>query len=419
MLKTYRLALTVLDPLIRFYLFLRRKKGKEDPHRFPERLGYTSVDRPLGPLVWIHAVSVGESLSTLPLLEKFHRDHPGLNLLITTGTRTSAALLKDRLPEGVIHQFVPIDKLAAVRRFMDHWQPNLVLWFESELWPNLLMEIHERRVPMVMVNARLSDKAYGTWLRLKKLAKLLLSPVVLCLAQTTKDAARFQELGVREAVDLGNLKYAAGPLPHDKSVLIDLEKMVHGRKVWLATSTHVGEEDHIIGVHERLRTLHPGVLTVLAPRHPDRGDEIRGLIEKAGLICAQRSKGEIVSGQTDIYLADTLGELGALYRLAPIVFVGGSLVPKGGHNILEPGQLGCAIVHGPYMDNFSDIAMTFSAALASVQVRSSLELCNQLAYLMDHEMECRRMGTAAIGVVHGHQRILEAVYQRLLPLLPR
>ena len=327
--------------------------------------------------------------------------------------------MENRLPERAIHQFVPIDKLSAVKRFLDHWKPNLVLWFESELWPNLITEIHMNKIPMIMVNARLSDSAHKKWTLLRILVKPLLEKVQLCLPQTKQDGERLRDLGVKEIGTVGNLKYAAQSLPSDEETLWHLSRAMKGHSIWLASSTHAGEEEVIIEAHKKLKKNHPNILTIITPRSPDRGKNIKTLVQKMGFSASRRSANDTIEKNTDFYIADTLGELGTFYRLCPIVFVGGSLVPIGGHNILEAGQLGCAIIHGPHMENFMDISAAFSAALASIKVKSAQDLAHNVSHLIEHEMEVRRMGLAASQVVHVQQSILDDVVRDIMPFVPK
>ena len=418
MIKLYRNLFRLLTPVMLLILYLRKRKGKEDEERLPERLGYPSRPRPKGPLVWLHAVSVGESLSTLPVIDKLLSKRPDLNILVTTGTRTSANLMLKRLPEGCIHQYIPTDHPKAVHRFIKAWRPDLVFWMESELWPNLINTIHESDIPMIYLNARMSQKAYRGWKKFKTLISPLLSKVSLCFAQTPDDRDRFQALGADPVKTIGNLKYAADSLPYSEEDLDDLKSLTAGRKIWLASSTHPGEEEIIARVHTRLAKDIPNILTIIIPRHPDRGDELQKSLTKQGYTIARRSKGETISEDTQIYLADTLGELGTFYRFCELVFVGGSLTPIGGHNILEPAQLGCAIIFGHHMENFAEISASFSAAMASVQVHSERELHHQVRHMLNHEIECHQMGNAAKRIALSHRDVLERLYDEIEPYLP-
>lgn len=417
MLAAYRWATYLGAPLIRLYLSLRMARGKEDAERFGERLGRPGRPRPDGPLVWVHAASVGESLSMLPLIQRLLDERPGLHVLMTTGTVTSARLMAERLPEGAFHQYVPVDRLPYVRRFLDHWRPDLVLWAESEFWPNLLGEPAARGIPAILINGRVSPRSFAGWRRFEGSIRRLLSGFALCLGQTEADARRLVQLGATGAKCLGNLKFAAPPLPADPGKLEELEKAVGVRPLWLAASTHPGEEETAGRVHGQLLASHPGLLTVIVPRHPERGAGIAAALRASGLAVSRRSAGEAITPATDIYVADTLGELGLFYRLAGVVFVGKSLAPRGGQNPLEAARLDCALLHGPHMTNFEDIAKALAAAGASLAVDGEAGLAAALERLLGDEGERKRMAAAALALASAQTGILDAVMAELAPFL--
>ncbi|MEJ2121580.1 MAG: 3-deoxy-D-manno-octulosonic acid transferase, partial [Alphaproteobacteria bacterium] len=387
----YAAAAWVLGPSVRVVLMLRRARGKEDAARLPERLGTAGLPRPEGPLIWLHGASVGEALSALPLIDRLLAGDATRSVLVTTGTVTSARLMAERLPDRAFHQFAPVDLPAAVERFLDHWRPDLALWLESELWPNAVRAAAKRKVPMVLVNARLSARSYRRWRAVPGFARSLLGAFELCLAQSPADADRFAALGATRAESVGNLKYASPPLPADAAALTALNTMIGARPVWLAASTHPGEETIVAEAHRKLRARHPTLLTIIAPRHPGRGAAIATELASADLKVARRSTNEPITAETEIYLADTLGELGLFYRLAPIAFVGGSLVSHGGQNLLEPAQLGCAILHGPAVFNFEAIAGAMKDAGASERVFDAGSLAAAVDTLLtDTDLRARR-----------------------------
>ncbi|HEY4472622.1 MAG TPA: glycosyltransferase N-terminal domain-containing protein, partial [Stellaceae bacterium] len=295
-----------LAPLAMVYLAQRRKRGKEHPVRFRERHGIPSVIRPHGPLVWIHAASVGEATAVLGLIEHLLDTRPDLEILVTTGTVTSAHLLETRLPARARHQFVPADLPSWTARFLDHWHPDLALWVESELWPNLVSAAHARRIPMVLVNARLSARSYGRWRHWPGLIRPILRAFDLCLAQDQAQAERFRSLGARRVAAVGDLKAAAPVLPFNRSELLRLHDAIGSRPLWLAASTHAGEEKIAAQVHRDLAAQHPGLLTIIVPRHPARGDAIAAMLAGQGLRIARRARGEPVTCDTQVYLADTM-----------------------------------------------------------------------------------------------------------------
>jgi 3-deoxy-D-manno-octulosonic-acid transferase len=358
-LHFYRGVTSLAAPLARPLLKHRLRRGKERAERMAERRGETAVPRPEGPLVWMHGASVGELLSILPMIERIRaRD---IAVLVTSGTVASAGLAGERLPADVVHQFVPLDMPQFVARFLDHWRPNLALFVESDLWPNLIVAASERNIPLILINGRLSERSFQRWRFAPRTIGTLLGRFDLCLAQSVEDAARLARLGAPRYVTTGNLKLDVPAPPADSDKLQALKSAIWTRPVIAATSTHPGEETALIDAHRRLMHTFPGLLTVLVPRHPERGPGIFEIAQVAGLKAALRSRGELPDRATQIYIADTLGELGLIYRIAPIVFIGGSLVGHGGQNPIEAAKLGAAILHGPHVWNFSEIYTALDA----------------------------------------------------------
>lgn len=396
-LRLYRAASWASAPVARLMLERRRREGKEDPQRLPERTGAAGRARPDGRLAWIHGASVGESLSVLPLVEKLRRDDPALAVLVTTGTVTSAKLMAERLPAGAIHQFIPVDHPRYVRDFLDHWRPDSALFVESEFWPNLLVETRKRAAFMALVNGRVSPRSYEEWKGKPQTIRFLLSQFDVLIAQDRQNAERLSALAGRDVPSFGNLKNAAPPLPGDPAEEARLIETMRGRRWWLAASTHKGEEATIFAAHKALKAEFPGALAIIAPRHPGRGEEIAALAAAAGLNVRRRSKGDLIDRDTDIYLADTLGELGVFYRLASIALVGGSLIDKGGHNPLEPARLGCAILHGPHIFNFAETYAEMRSAGGAGLVRNDRELAAAVKRLLADETTRRAMADAAKG----------------------
>ncbi|MBL0319215.1 MAG: 3-deoxy-D-manno-octulosonic acid transferase [Alphaproteobacteria bacterium] len=380
--QVYRFLTIVGYPFIYLYLLRRRSKGKEDSIRFNERLGIVTLERPKGFLIWIHAASVGESLSALPLICAMCERFPDKQFLLTTGTVASAQLLAPRLPHGVIHQYIPVDSLKAVQRFLDHWQPNLVLWLESEFWPNVIME-SSRLCPVILVNGRITQRATDRWKKAHSLIREVICQFTLVLPQSVNDQERLKHLGAQKVLFVGNLKYDAPPLPNKEVEFQQLKTQIANRRCWIAASTHEGEEEQIIIAHRELKEHYPDILTILVPRHASRGAAVRDLIKQSGLSVAMRSCSEPIYDSTDIYLADTLGELGLFFRLVGIAFIGGSLIEKGGHNPLEPARLDCAIVFGESMYNFSEIAAELIFKNAAIEVHNGKGLAQAVGQLFD------------------------------------
>jgi 3-deoxy-D-manno-octulosonic-acid transferase len=384
LLRSYRVVTAMAAPLASLLLWYRLKRGKEHAQRLTERRGETTALRPDGPLVWLHGASVGELTAILPLIDRIRmRD---VTVLVTSGTVTSADVAERRLPPGVIHQFAPLDVPAFVARFLDHWKPNLALFVESDLWPNLVIASSARQIPLILINGRLSERSAARWRMAPRSINDLLHRFDLCLAQSAADAARYQNLGAPRVATTGNLKLDVPAPPADDEKLSALKAAIGRRPVIAAASTHPGEETAIIDAHRRLKHSFEGLLTLVAPRHPQRGPGIAEIARNAGLSSALRSLGELPAAETDIYVADTLGELGLVYRLAPIVFMGGSLVSHGGQNPIEAAKLGAAILHGPHVFNFAEIYEALDKAGGAEEVTDAGRLAVRIgSWLTDPE----------------------------------
>lgn len=418
-ITAYRALTWATGPLIRRYLQRRLDAGREDPARFGERFGNASAPRPPGPLVWIHASSVGESLSMLSLIERLRRERPEISILMTSGTVSSAHILENRLPQGVIHQYVPVDRIAWVRRFLDHWQPDLVLWVESEFWPGVLSEVKARGLPAMLMNARISARSWRGWRRAPWMIRRILASFDLCMAQTELDAERLRDLGAANVACPGNLKFAAEPLPAEPDALAALEQSMSARPRWLAFSTHPGEEETIAAAHRILTRNLPEVLTMIVPRHPARGADIEETLAATGATVSVRSRGKPLDREDGFLLADTMGELGLFFRLTDIAFVGGSLIPHGGQNPIEPARLGCAIVHGPHMENFLAVEGELKTAGASSQAATAEEIAREVGTLLSNAGQRQRRVSAARSVADGKFSILDGVFTHLDPVLNR
>jgi len=401
-------------PGMRAMLRRRVARGKEILSRLPEREGIDPTPRPAGQLIWLHAASVGESQSILPVLSALHSQAPDTSFLLTTGTVTSAALLAERLPalglESVLHRFVPLDVPAWVSRFLNHWRPDVAGFVESELWPNLIGGCQARRIPMMLVNARMSARSLRGWRRAPGFARQMLGAFDRVQAQSEADAARLRLLGARDVDAPGNLKLAAPPLPVDPIELARLRALIGARPVWLASSTHPGEEDVAGQVHRTLVAVHPGLLTIIAPRHPERGVAVA-----AALGAPRRAAGQ--DPGPGVWIADTLGELGLLYRLAPLAFVGRSLVGQGGQNPLEPARLGCAIAVGPHTANFAEPVQALEAAGALTRIADAAELAAWVDVMLCNPDRRRVAGAAACAAAKGAAGLPERTAAALLSLV--
>ena len=414
----YRTMTRAVSPLVPLLLRRREARGKEDPARLGERLGVASRPRPEGSLVWLHGASVGESLSILPLVTRLLAARPGLHVLVTTGTVTSARLMAERLPDGAVHQYVPLDHPDYCARFIDHWRPDLAVWIESEFWPNLIAAADRHGVPLALVNARITARSAHNWRHAPAFIADLLSRFRLIMAQDRASAARLRELGAAEGLEPGNLKHDAPALSVDEAELARLRAMTAGRTIWIATNTHEGEERAAGEAHARLAAEHPGLLTIVVPRHPARGQAIGQELAAAGLSVARRATGDTITPATQIYLADTLGEVGLFYSLADIVFIGGTLDDTGGHNPFEAARFGCALLAGPSDFNFAEAFPAFEEAGAMLRVADAASLAAAAARLLASAAECKHMGAAAQRIASGDSGATERTLDALLALLP-
>jgi len=411
----YRIATTVAGLALPRWLDSRARRGKEDPSRLLERRGISPLTRPEGRLAWFHGASMGESLSVLPLIETLTTQ--GWQVLVTTGTVTSARMMAERMPKGAIHQFVPLDHLPWVRRFLDHWRPDLVLWTESELWPNTLCEIGARKIPAVLLNARLSDRALRGWRRGPGFARQVLGAFTLIIAQSDEDKTRFAGLGARQVVSAGNLKLAAPALSADEAALADLRAQVGKRPCWLAASIHPSEDAIAGQVHSAVKAKHPGLLTIIVPRHPQKAADMAAGLTAFGLKVVRRSESKTIGPNTDIYMADTMGELGLFYRLCDLVFMGKSLAVGGGQNPVEAAQLGCALMLGPDMSNFRETSADFIARRAAVEVRSAEALAAAVDWLLRDSRTRTQMSENARAAVERHANAVSETLAHLAPYL--
>ena len=417
-LKTYRLATRLAAPAAPLILGYRRRRGKEDQLRSAERLGQASLQRPNGLLVWIHAASVGETNAILPLMESLRMRRPEVQFLLTTGTVTSAQLAAERLDARDIHQYAPLDAPQCVANFLDHWQPNLALLTESELWPNTILDCHTKDIPLAIVNGRMSDRSYRRWRKNSGLAHPLFGRLRLVLAQNRQLARRFRELGARDVRSVGNLKIDAPKLPVDPVKQSELRAAIANRPVWIAASTHPGEEDAVIAAHRRLTEDFPDLLTVIAPRHPARGGDISGQARAAGLQTAQRSAGELPGADTSIYVADTIGEIGTFYSLIPIAFIGGSLIQRGGQNPIEAVRFDTTVITGPDQSNFADAYRELLSNHGAVQIEDAATLAEAVKLFLSDEVERARIGKGAASALQSLSGALQRTTDALLPLLP-
>ena len=414
-LQTYRWLGAALYPLMGTYVAVRITRGKEERGRRRERYGRSTIDRPDGPLIWIHAASVGETGAVSALIQRVRALDIGV--ILTTGTVTSANFARERLGEDLLHQYVPLDIKPAVSRFLNHWKPDLAIFAESEIWPMTILELGARRIPQVLINGRMSDRSFKRWSHRIALAESLFENLSHVAVQSELDGERFRALGARPVTVTGNLKADVAIPPVDQSELRRLSAAIGERSRWAAISTHEGEELAAARVHKALKKYRPGLLTIVVPRHPDRAGALRKMFEERGLSVACRSRGEAPTPQTDIFLGDTIGEMGLYLRLTDIAFVGKSLVGEGGQNPLEPAMLGTAILSGPNVSAFIEAYDRLTEARAARMVEDEATLAKTVHHLLSQPKVCDAMARAGVRVVSDMGGALERTWGALDPYI--
>ena len=414
-LALYRIAGFVFRPLVPLLISARVAQGKEDRARTGERYGHASRPRPPGRLIWVHAASVGETNAVLPLIARLTGE--GFQVVFTSTTLTSANIAAARLPKGAFHQFGPVDITPYVDRFLEYWKPELAIFVESELWPMIIRRLERHTIPLVVVNARLSERSFRGWRRFGGTADALFGKIALCLAQSEQDAAHFAALGARHVSVSGNLKFDAPPLVADLREVERMTTAIGGRPVWIAASTHEGEEAIVASAHRVLRERYPQMLTIIIPRHPERGAAVRATLAAERLAVAQRSRGEPLLREIDVYLADTLDEMGLFYRLAPIAFLGGSLTPNGGHNPIEPARLDVAVLHGPHVHNFAGLFARIDHACPAKALVSAGDLAAAVGALLADPAATKVRAAATLAALAPLSGALDVTMQKLRPYL--
>ncbi|MDA7947322.1 MAG: DUF374 domain-containing protein [Hyphomicrobiaceae bacterium] len=417
-LKAYTLFTRLFQPAAPLLLSYRERRGKEEKAHIPERLGHASVKRPEGEVVWIHAASVGEATAVFHLVGRLRAERPDIRILLTTGTVTSARLARSRLPDGVIHQYIPLDAPAFMTRFFDYWKPAAVILTESEIWPNMIREARVRRVPLLLVNGRMSPRSFRRWRKQMRTANPLFSSLDLVLAQNDRYAVSFERLGSRNVIAGGNLKIDAPPPPVDKDALKDLRRAIGKRPIFLAASTHPGEDEIIADAHAALRQDFPKLLTIIVPRHPDRGTEIRAMLDGRGLKSTQRTADPVPGSAHEVYVGDTIGELGLFYALAPVAFIGGSLVPHGGQNPIEAVMHETVVLTGPEVHNFEESYAALRDADACIEVADSNDITQQVKSLLEDAEKRQAINVRAHEAVDQMRGALETTTKEVLKFLP-
>ena len=416
----YKALISLAFPVLKHtYIKQRKHNNKEHPTRFNERIGQYTYPRPEGKLYWLHGASVGESISMLPLIDKLLKEDENLSIMVTTGTITSAEIMAKRLPPRAFHQFIPFDIPSFAKNLINHFKPDAVLWFESELWPSLISEIHKNKIPLILVNGRISDKSFNKWKHFKFLSKELLSYFSLCLGQSEQDKNRLQILGATKVDCIGNLKFAGISLPVDQTKKQEIVSAIGNRRVFLLSSTHNNEEEQFAEQLKEFQRIVKDVLIISVPRHPHRGKEIMETFNKHGFTTALRSQNEPLTPTTDVYIADTIGEMGIWYSLSDVTFVGGSLINHGGQNFIEPARDKNAVIVGPYMHNFKEMLERAKVPHAVTQRHSAPDVIEEAISLF---MEQDKLSTAqqnAYNWAMNEAKVLDGIKDALVKELSR
>ena len=417
----YTVLLYLIQPLIWLRLWLRGRKAPAYRKRWAERYGYCAGKvKPDG--ILLHSVSVGETLAAVPLVRALRHRYPSMPITVTTMTPTGSERAASAFGKDVHHVYLPYDLPGSMNRFLDNVKPRLVIIMETELWPNMIALLHERKIPLVIANARLSERSAKGYKKLGKFMQRLLQRITLIAAQNQEDGERFISLGLKRSqlTVTGSLKFDISVTPELAARAITLRRQWAPRRpVWIATSTHDGEESIILAAHRKLLARFPNLLLILVPRHPERFSTAREMTQKAGLSFTLRSSGEIPSSSTQVVIGDTMGELMLLYGIADLAFVGGSLVDRGGHNPLEAAAHAIPVLMGPYTLNFKDICAKLEKADGLITVTDANSLDKEIGTLLTDEDYRLYYGRHAVEVLHQNQGALQRLLQLLEPHLPQ
>lgn len=421
MIKVYTFLMIILTPFLWVYLQIRVLQNKEIKSRLDEKYGIASRPRPSKNLIWIHAASVGEAQAAIIIINKIHEECPQTSFLITTVTTTSAMMLEQKLPPKTIHQFIPIDHPQWVARFINHWKPNLALFLESEIWPNILLTLEKNNIPSILINGRLSDNSFKNWCRVKSIAQQIFSTFNLILAQSSNDTNRFQQLDAT-AKTMGNIKLNALPLSYDKAQYEILKNAIGKRPFWVYASTHNGEEEMAARIHLSLKEKLPELLTIIVPRHPNRSDDIQNKLNIMGLkIKARHTNKTLFSTHDDIYLVDTLGELGLFYTLSPISMIGRSFSHDGGggHNPIEAAQLDSVVLTGPNIQYQYNLFNPMFEQNAAIQVKNEDELAKMVYLLLTNTNKRFEYLANTKTFISNLENIIDTIMIEIKPFLPK
>ena len=420
MLNLYRFLMFILKPMVRPVIFMRRLKDLEtkDKNRKKERFGFASVKRPQGKVIWFNAASVGESNSIIPVIDEILKKSPNSFVLVTTTTLTAADNMAKKLSgKNAIHQFLPIDRRAYVDRFFKYWKPSIGFFVDSDFWPNLILSAKAHNVPLVLLNGRVSDRSFAKWKNNLAFIKPLSSAFIFSFGKSKEDCKKLSVMGFKNPVCVGNLKYAVPPLSYDKEELKTLSSQIGKRHLIVVSNTHPGEEELCLSAFLTVKKRFSDVLMIIAPRHPARGAEIKSLVEANGLKTLLRSDGGKITKDIDVYIANTMGELGLFYTLSDIVFVGGSLVEWGGHNPMEPSRLHNVVLSGKYVHNFQETFDLLKQEKAVVMLNDEKDFAAKLKGFFENPEVQKDYMSRAFYVAEREASVLLRVMEHLNPVL--
>lgn len=414
-LKIYWLVTQAARPFLPLFIARRKQAGKEEGVRHQERLALTEMPRPQGPVAWVHAASVGETNAVLPLCTAL--TERGFTVLVTTVTTTAAQILADKASANplILHQYAPFDVPPIIQKFLDHWQPSLAIFAESEIWPMTIKALSEREIPSAIVNGRMSDRSFRRWRKFRSATPSLFGKINQVLVRGDEDLLRFQELGAERVTITGNLKYDSPAPAIEPDQLAALKRAIADRPVFLATSTHPGEDEIVLKAHQILCQSFPDLLCIIVPRHPRRGSTILELVNGMGLRGELRTNTAIPTDACQVYIADTMGELGLFYAVAPAALVGGSLKPVGGHNPIEAAQQGCVVLSGPHIFNFREVFGVLEGAEACLMVHDAAEIAAAMGRCLSDPIHIK---TLAANATRSLDNVGGAVARSLTALEP-
>ncbi len=391
MLFIYRALINLVIIFSPIIILLRLIKKKEHPIRFKEKLCFFSKKRGIGKLIWFHGSSVGEILSIIPLIENLEKDRTINKILLTTSTLSSSNVIKKFKFKKTVHQFFPIDNDYFSKKFLNYWRPNTIFFIESEIWPNFLINIKKRNIPLILLNARITKKTFRKWKKISKFSKTIFECFDQALVQNNETKKYLYKLGIKKIKLLGNLKFSETKNKNKKNLNKNLKNFFKTKKIWCASSTHNNEEIICAIAHKNLKKKFKNLLTIIIPRHINRVGTIVKEIENLGLTVHLHSSTNKIKKTTEIYIVDTYGETEKFFTICKTVFLGGSLIKHGGQNPLEAARLGCKIIHGPNVNNFNEIYSLLGKNKISIKINNLNRLVSELGIILKKNVSSEKL----------------------------